>query len=106
MATTKSTKPAASSDAVKQITYLAAALKAPRITEAAARMGDQARDAGTRHGTSGSASRALQAIGGDQAATARDAADALGGRIREQPLVAVLIAAAIGYIVGRIGRHV
>lgn len=33
-------------DAVKQITYLAGALKAPRITEAAARMADQARDAG------------------------------------------------------------
>lgn len=33
-------------DAVKQITYLAGALKAPRITEAASRMADQARDAG------------------------------------------------------------
>ena len=33
-------------DATKQITYLAGALKAPRITEAAARMADQARDAG------------------------------------------------------------
>jgi DNA replication protein DnaC len=33
-------------DAVKQITYLAGALKAPRITEAAGRMADQARDAG------------------------------------------------------------
>src|SRR5690606_5302895 len=33
-------------DAVKQITYLAGALKAPRITEVAARMADQARDAG------------------------------------------------------------
>lgn len=31
---------------VKQITYLAGALKAPRITEAAGRMADQARDAG------------------------------------------------------------
>jgi len=40
MATAKST------EAVKQITYLAGALKAPRITEAAARMADQARDAG------------------------------------------------------------
>src|SRR6059036_2696354 len=37
------------SDAVKQITYLAAALKAPRITEAAARLADQARDAGWTH---------------------------------------------------------
>ena len=33
-------------DAVKQIAYLAGALKAPRITEAAARLADQARDAG------------------------------------------------------------
>nr|AIU93574.1 hypothetical protein LRS1606.140 [Rhodococcus sp. NS1] len=31
---------------LKQIHYLAAALKAPRITEAAARLADQARDAG------------------------------------------------------------
>jgi DNA replication protein DnaC len=36
-------------DAVKQITYLAGALKAPRITEAAARLADQARDAGWTH---------------------------------------------------------
>ena len=33
-------------DPVKQIAYLAAALKAPRIREAAARLADQARDAG------------------------------------------------------------
>jgi DNA replication protein DnaC len=37
------------SDAIKQITYLAGALKAPRITEAAARLADQARDAGWTH---------------------------------------------------------
>src|SRR5437868_13529789 len=37
------------SDAVKQIHYLAAALKAPRITEAAARLADQARDANWTH---------------------------------------------------------
>ena len=36
-------------DAVKQIHYLAAALKAPRILEAAARLADQARDAGWTH---------------------------------------------------------
>ena len=36
-------------DAVKQIHYLAAALKAPRITESAARLADQARDAGWTH---------------------------------------------------------
>src|SRR3954462_6818766 len=39
----------ASSEAGKQIIYLATALKAPRITEAAARLADQARDAGWTH---------------------------------------------------------
>lgn len=38
--------PATSTETVKQITYLASVLKAPRITEAAARLVDQARDAG------------------------------------------------------------
>jgi DNA replication protein DnaC len=38
-----------SSEAIKQIHYLAAALKAPRITEAAARLAEQARDAGWTH---------------------------------------------------------
>jgi DNA replication protein DnaC len=37
------------SEAVKQIHYLAAALKAPRITEAASRLADHARDAGWSH---------------------------------------------------------
>jgi DNA replication protein DnaC len=36
-------------EAVKQIRYLAAALKAPRITDAAQRLADQARDAGWTH---------------------------------------------------------
>ena len=36
-------------DTVKQITYLAGALKAPRITESAARLAAQARDAGWTH---------------------------------------------------------
>lgn len=36
-------------DTLKQITYLASALKAPRITEAAARLADHARDAGWSH---------------------------------------------------------
>jgi DNA replication protein DnaC len=36
----------ATTESVKHIHYLAAALKAPRITEAAARLADQARDAG------------------------------------------------------------
>jgi hypothetical protein len=37
------------SDAVKQIHFLAAALKAPRIVDAAVRLADQARDAGWSH---------------------------------------------------------
>jgi DNA replication protein DnaC len=49
-ATNPTTKPTAKpTEAVKQITYLAAALKAPRITEAATRLADQARDAGWTH---------------------------------------------------------
>ncbi len=42
-------KQQAMSDAVKQIRFLAAALKAPRIVEAATRLADQARDAGWTH---------------------------------------------------------
>jgi DNA replication protein DnaC len=42
-------KPAAGTEALKQITHLAAALKAPRITESAARLADRARDAGWTH---------------------------------------------------------
>ena len=38
-----------SADTLKQLRYLAAALKAPRITEAAQRLADQARDAGWTH---------------------------------------------------------
>jgi DNA replication protein DnaC len=50
MATTKTTRQTArqitGAESVKQLHYLAAALKAPRITEAATRLADQARDAG------------------------------------------------------------
>ena len=49
MAAMKNTPAPVSTEAVKQITYLAAALKAPRITEAASRLADQARDAGWTH---------------------------------------------------------
>ena len=44
---------------------------------------DAARSAGVRSGRGDSTSRALQATGGDLAATALDAADSLGGRIKE-----------------------
>lgn len=46
MATTKTTVKASTAESVKQLHYLASALKAPRITEAATRLADQARDAG------------------------------------------------------------
>jgi DNA replication protein DnaC len=47
MAATKATTGKASTaESVKQLHYLASALKAPRITEAAERLADQARDAG------------------------------------------------------------
>jgi len=39
----------AAGETLKQITHLAAALKAPRITESAARLADHARDAGWTH---------------------------------------------------------
>jgi DNA replication protein DnaC len=42
-------KPVAAAETLKQITHLAAALKAPRITESAARLADHARDAGWTH---------------------------------------------------------
>ena len=47
MATTKTRTEG--SEALKQVTYLASALKAPRITEAAGRLADHARDAGWTH---------------------------------------------------------
>src|SRR6266581_6123508 len=40
---------AKTTETVKQITHLAGALKAPRITEAAQRLASQARDAGWTH---------------------------------------------------------
>jgi DNA replication protein DnaC len=46
---TVTAKQADSTEALKQIHYLAGALKAPRITEAAARLADNARDAGWTH---------------------------------------------------------
>lgn len=49
MSTTKNpANPANAAEIGKQIQYLARAMKAPRIREAAARLGDQAREAGGR----------------------------------------------------------
>ena len=49
------------------------------------------------------AGRAEQAVYG-AAGVVRDQAEAVSGRVREQPLIAVLIAAAIGYALGRVMR--
>ena len=38
------------------------------------------------------------------AGAVRDQADAVSGKVREQPLLAVLIAAAVGYVLGRATR--
>src|SRR5215213_11781060 len=48
MPTTK-TNNTGGGQAIKQVHYLAAALKAPRITESAARLADHARDSGWTH---------------------------------------------------------
>ncbi|MBV8096373.1 MAG: hypothetical protein JOY71_15185 [Acetobacteraceae bacterium] len=36
--------------------------------------------------------------------TVSEQAEAISGRVREQPLIAVLVAAGIGYLIGRITR--
>ena len=46
------------------------------------------------------AGRAESAMYG-AAGVVRDQADAVSGKVREQPLLAILIAAAIGYALGR-----
>ena len=46
MAASTNTPHSSTADSVKQLRYLAGALKAPRVTEAATRLADQARDAG------------------------------------------------------------
>src|SRR3954453_7211137 len=49
MASSTSKGKTEATEALKQLTYLAAALKAPRITEAAGRLAAHARDAGWTH---------------------------------------------------------
>ena len=49
------------------------------------------------------AGRAESAVYG-AANTVREQAEAVSGKVREQPLLAVLIAAAIGYVLGRVTR--
>ncbi|HVC63220.1 MAG TPA: hypothetical protein VND19_23010 [Acetobacteraceae bacterium] len=49
------------------------------------------------------AGRAENAVYG-AAGVVRDQAEAMSGRVRDQPLIAVLIAAGIGYVLGRAMR--
>lgn len=49
------------------------------------------------------AGRAESAVYGASGAV-RDQAEALSGRVREQPMIAVLIAAGIGFVLGRAMR--
>jgi ElaB/YqjD/DUF883 family membrane-anchored ribosome-binding protein len=49
------------------------------------------------------AGRAESAVYG-AAGVVRDQADAISGRVRDQPLIAVLVAAGIGYVLGRAMR--
>ena len=49
------------------------------------------------------AGRAENAVYG-AAGVVRDQADGLSGRVREQPLVAILVAAAVGFVLGRAMR--
>ena len=49
------------------------------------------------------AGRAENAVHGATGAV-REQAEALSGRVREQPMVAILIAAAIGFVLGRAMR--
>jgi ElaB/YqjD/DUF883 family membrane-anchored ribosome-binding protein len=36
--------------------------------------------------------------------TVKDQADMVSGRVRQQPLIAILVAAAVGWVVGRVMR--
>ncbi|MEJ0018121.1 MAG: hypothetical protein WDN25_16435 [Acetobacteraceae bacterium] len=49
------------------------------------------------------AGRAESAVYG-AAGVVRDQAEAVSGRVREQPLVAILVAATVGYLLGRVMR--
>lgn len=49
------------------------------------------------------AGRAENAVYG-AAGAVREQADALSGRVREQPMMAILIAAAVGFVLGRAMR--
>lgn len=67
--------------------------------------GDMLGDSNTQvKGKMNEAAGKLQSAYGDVADQAGDIAAELGERIKSQPLVAVLIAGGLGYLLGRIAR--
>jgi ElaB/YqjD/DUF883 family membrane-anchored ribosome-binding protein len=52
----------------------------------------------------GEAAERVQAAAHDAADVMQARADALAGAVRTQPLTAICIAAAVGFLLGRIGR--
>ena len=77
-------------DATAQIARLreqVEALMKDRVTPAVAAAADRAQSA--MHGA---------------ADTMRDQVETLSGKVREQPLLAILIAGAVGYVLGRVTR--
>ena len=50
------------------------------------------------------AGRAETAVYGAAPAWLRDQAEAISGRVRDQPLVAILVAAGVGFVLGRAMR--
>jgi ElaB/YqjD/DUF883 family membrane-anchored ribosome-binding protein len=71
----------------EQVEELMSDRVAPRLSDAAERAERAARNAARSVGDS-----------------AREGADMFTGRVREQPIIAVLVATAIGYVLGRIVR--
>ncbi len=84
---------------IKQLREQVQSLMADRVNPALSTAGSRLQSTAAQAQDYASSAR-------DYAGTARDyasdQADALSGQVKDRPLVAVLIAAAIGYLVGRI----
>jgi ElaB/YqjD/DUF883 family membrane-anchored ribosome-binding protein len=52
----------------------------------------------------GQAAERIEGAAHDAAGEVRERAEALAGAVRERPLTSLLIAAAVGYLLGRSGR--
>jgi len=52
----------------------------------------------------GNATERMGAAAQDAQDAVRERADALAGQVRDRPLTSILIAAALGYLIGRVGR--